>query len=145
MKLKVFKKKIETIIFKRNFDKNKYVVFFSNIHDNILNFESYNILSYSLKHMLQQKLSKFLINNFLKLSFFFNINKLNSFIKNLKTHINLIYFIKIKNLYFFNFSSNFKNSFKNININAFNFVLRLQKLFLSWFLHLKLVVKKFNN
>lgn len=141
MKLKIFKKKIETVLFKRICDKKKYIIFYSNIKNNSFSSNSYNILNYSLKHSLQIFLSKPLINNFLKSSFFSNINDFNIFIKNLKVNTNLIYFIKFKNLYIFNFDSNFKNKFDDININAYVFVSRLQKLLLNWIPLLKLVVK----
>ena len=142
MKLKVFKKKIETILFKRNCDKKKYIIFYSDVQNNIVNLNSYNILNYSLKKIFHSNLSKLLTNNFLKSSFFSNINDFNFFVKGLKNNTNLIYFFKIKNLYFFNFNSDFKKSFEDININAFSFVLRLQKLFLGWIPSLKLVVKE---
>jgi len=141
MKLKNFKKKIETVLFKRICDEKKYIVFSSNIKNSLLSSNSYNILNYSLKHSLQKILSKSLINNFLKSSFFSNTNDFNFFIKNLKVNTNLIYFIKFKNLYIFNFDSGFKTKFDNININAYTFVSRLQKLLLNWIPLLKLVVE----
>jgi hypothetical protein len=141
MKLRIFKKKIETVLFKRVCDSKKYIVFYSGIKKNLLSSNSYNILSYSLKYSLQKNLSQSLINNFLKSSFFSNISDFNIFIKNLKVNTNLIYFIKFKNLYIFNFDSKFKNKFDNININAYVFVSRLQKLLLNWIPLLKLVVK----
>lgn len=141
MKLKKLKKKIETTLFKRICDEKKYIIFSSNIKSNLLSSNSYNILNYSLKHSLQKNLSKIIINNFLKSSSFSNLNDFNFFFKNLKANTNLIYFIKIKNLFIFNFDSEFKNKFDNININAYTFVSRLQKLFLNWIPLLKLVVK----
>jgi len=142
MKLKIFKKKIETVLFKRICDEKQYIVFYSNIKNNLLSSNSYNILNYSLKHSLQKKFNKPLINNFLKSSFFSTISNFNIFIKNLKVNTNLIYFIKFKNLYIFNFDSEFKKNFDNININSYTFVSRLQKLFLNWIPLLKLVVKE---
>ena len=142
MKLKKFKKKIETVLFKRSCEEKKYTVFYSNIQKNFTSLNSYNIVNYSLKHLFQPTLNKVLINNFLKSSSFLNFNDFNFFIKNLKSNTNFIYFIKIKNLYFFNFNSSFKNEFEKININADFFMLRLQKLFLSWLPLLKLVVKE---
>ena len=137
MKLKSFKKKIETVLFKRVCNEKKYIIFSSSIKNNLISSNSYNILNYSLKYSLQKFLSKPLINNFLKSSFFSNIRDFNLFIKNLKANTNLIYFIKFKNLYIFNFNS----EFKNINIDAYTFVSRLQKLVLNWIPLLKLVVK----
>ena len=139
MKLKIFKKKIETVLFKRICDEKQYIIFYSNIKNNLLNSNSYNILNYSLKHSLQKNLTKPLINNFLKSSFFSNINDFNIFLKNLKVNTNLIYFIKFKNLYIFNFNS--KTKFNNIDINSYVFVSRLQKLLLNWIPLLKLVIK----
>lgn len=144
MKLKIFKKKIETTLFKRNCEKKK-IIFFSDVQNNILSLGSYNILNYSLKYVFQSNLSKLLTNNFLKSSFFSSDNDFNFFIKALKNNINLIYFFKIKNLYFFNFSSDFKKKFEDININAFNFILHLQKLFLGWVPSLKFIVKKYSK
>jgi hypothetical protein len=145
MKLKIFKKKIETVLFKRICDKKKYIVFYSNIKNNSISSNSYNILNYSLKHSLQNFLTKPLVNNFLKSSFFSNIGDFNVFIKALKANTNLIYFIKFKNLYIFNFDSEFKIKFDNINTSADIFVARLQKLFLNWIPLLKLVVKSSNK
>lgn len=142
MKLKNFKKKIETVLFKRACDENKYIIFSSSIKNNLSNSNSYNILNYSLKHSLQKIVNQPLINNFLKSSFFSNTNDFNTFIKNLKLNTNLIYFIKFKNLYIFNFDSDFKNKFDSININSYIFVSRLQKLLLNWIPLLKLVVEK---
>jgi hypothetical protein len=141
MKLKNLKKKIETVLFKRTCNEKKYIIFSSSIKNNLLSSNSYNILNYSLKHSFQKFLSKPLINNFLKSSFFSNLSDFNLFIKNLKVNTNLIYFIKFKNLYIFNFDSDFKNKFDNININVYTFVSRLQKLFLNWIPLFKLVVK----
>lgn len=141
MKLKIFKKKIETVLFKRVYDKKKYIIFSSKIKNNLFSSNSYNILNYSIKHSLQNFLQKPLINNFLKLSFFSNADDFNLFIKNLKVNVNLIYFVKIKNLCIFNFNSEFINKFNNININAYIFISRLQKLLLNWLPFLKLVIK----
>lgn len=141
MKLKIFKKKIETVLFKRICDDKNYIVFSSSIKNNLLSSNLYNILNYSLKHSLQKTLSKPLINNFLKSSFFSNTNDFNLFIKNLKINANLIYFIKIKNLYVFNFDLKFQKFFDNFNTNAYVFVSHLQQLLLNWIPLLKLVVK----
>jgi hypothetical protein len=141
MKLKIFKKKIETVLFKRICDEKKYIIFSSSIKNNLFSSNSYNILNYSLKHSLQKILSKPLINNFLKSSFFSNTNDFNLFIKNLKVNTNLIYFIKFKNLYIFNFDLKFKKIFDNFNTNVYVFVSHLQKLLLNWIPLLKLVVK----
>ena len=70
MKLKSFKKKIETVLFKRVCNEKKYIIFSSSIKNNLISSNSYNILNYSLKYSLQKFLSKPLINNFLKSSFF---------------------------------------------------------------------------
>lgn len=145
MKLKNFKKKIETILFKRVSDEKKYIVFSSSIKNNSGSSHSYNILNYSLNYSIQKSLTKPLINNFLKSYFFSTISDLNSFMKNLKSNVNLIYFIKFKNLYLFNFDSAFKSKFDNLNINAYSFVSRLQKLLLNWIPLLKLVVKNSSN
>ena len=141
MKLKNFKKKIETVLFKRICDEKKYIVFSSGIKNNLVSSNSYNILNYSLKHSLQKILNKPLINNFLESSFFSNTNDFNLFFKNLKTNTNLIYLVKFKNLYIFNSNSDFKKKFDSININAYVFVSRLQKLLLNWIPLLKLIVK----
>ena len=141
MKLKNFKKKIETVLFKRVCSKNKYIIFSSGIKNSLVGSNSYNILNYSLKYSLQTSLSKPLINNFLKSSFFSNTQDFNTFIKDLKVNTNLIYFIKFKNLYIFNFDSEFKNKFNTININAYKFVSHLQKLLLNWIPLLKIIVK----
>ena len=142
MKLKIFKKKIETVLFKRLCEEKKYIIFFSNIKNNLNNFNSYNILNYSLKFSFQKTLGKLLANNFLKSSFFSNINEFNIFIKNLKTNISFIYFIKFKNIYIFNSSSNFKKTLDQINMNAYSFMSQLHKLTLSWLPLLKAVVKE---
>lgn len=141
MRLKVFKKKIETVLFKRVSDNKKYIVFSSGIKHNLINFNSYNVLNYSLKHSFQKILNTSLVNNFLKASSFSNVQDFSVFIKNLKTNANLIYFIKFKNLYIFNRDSNFEKKFNTINIDAYSFVLRLQKLLFNWLPLLKLVVK----
>jgi|TARA_Y100000782_G_scaffold114811_1_gene152615 hypothetical protein len=141
MKLKNFKKKIETVLFKRVCDEKKYIIFSSSIKNNSFSSNSYNILNYSLNNSLQKFLTKPLVNNFLKSSFFSTVSDFNIFFKNLKTNTNLIYFIKFKNLYIFNFDSDFKTKFDSININPYSFILRLQKLFLNWLPLLKLVVK----
>ena len=141
MKLKKFKKKIETVLFNRLCNKKKYIIFSSSIKNNLFSSNSYNILNYSLNNSLQKSFTSPLVNNFLKSSFFTNIRDLNFFLKNLKANINLIYFIKFKNLYIFNTSSDFKLKFDTININFYSFILRLQKLFLNWLPLLKLVVK----
>ena len=141
MKLKKFKKKIETVLFNRVCNEKKYIVFSSNIKNSLSSFNSYNILNYSLNNSLQASLARPLINNFLKSSFFNNISDLNIFLKNLKINTNTIYFIKFKNLYIFNTNSDFKLRFDNININFYTFVSRLQKLLLNWIPLLKLVVK----
>lgn len=141
MKLKKFKKKIETVLFNRICNEKKYIVFSSNIKNNLSSFNSYNILNYSLNNSLQTSLARPLINNFLKSSFFSNINGLNFFLKNLKVNTNTVYFIKFKNLYIFNTNFDFKFKFDNININYYTFVARLQKLFLNWIPLLKLMVK----
>jgi hypothetical protein len=145
MKLKNFKKKIETVLFKRISDEKKYIVFSSNIKNNSGSTHSYNILNYSLNYSIQKSLTKPLINNFLKSSFFSNISDLNSFMKSLKSNINFIYFIKFKNLYLFNIDSTFKSKFDIINITAYSFVSRLQKLLLNWIPLLKLVVTNSSN
>ena len=139
MKLKIFKKKIETVLFKRVCNEKKYIIFSSSIKKNSSSSNSYNILNYSLKNSLQKFLNYSLVNNFLQSSFFSNINDFNLFIKNLKSNTNLIYFIKFKNLYIFNFNS--KTKFNNIDINSYVFVSRLQKLLLNWIPLLNLVVK----
>lgn len=141
MKLKKFKKKIETVLFNRICNEKKYIIFSSNIKNSLSSFNSYNILNYSLNNSLQTFLARPLINNFLKSSFFNNVNDLNFFLKNLKVNTNTIYFVKFKNLYIFNTGSDFKLRFDNININFYTFVSRLQKLFLNWIPLLKLVVK----
>lgn len=141
MKLKKFKKKIETVLFNRICNEKKYIIFSSNIKNSLSSFNSYNILNYSLNNSLQTFLARPLINNFLKSSFFNNVNDLNFFLKNLKANTNTIYFVKFKNLYIFNTGSDFKLRFDNININFYTFVSRLQKLFLNWIPLLKLVVK----
>jgi hypothetical protein len=141
MKLKKFKKKIETVLFNRVCNEKKYIVFSSNIKNSLSSFNSYNILNYSLNNSLQASLARPLINNFLKSSFFNNINGLNTFFKNLKINTNTIYFVKFKNLYIFNTNSDFNLRFDNININFYTFVSRLQKLLLNWIPLLKLVVK----
>ena len=145
MKLKFFKKKIETVLFKRISAEKKYIVFSSSIKNNSGNSHSYNVLNYSLNYSIQKSLTKPLINHFLKSSFFSNVSDLNSFIKSLKSNINLISFIKFKNLYLFNFDSTFKSKFDNLNVNAYSFVSRLQKLLLNWLPLLKLVVKDSSN
>lgn len=145
MKLKNFKKKIETVLFKRISDEKKYIIFSSSIKNNSGSSHSYNILNYSLNYSIQKSLTKPLINNFLKSSFFSNISDLNLFMKSLKSNVNLIYFIKFKNLYLFNLDSTFKSQFDNININTYTFVSRLQKLLLNWLPLLKLVVKDSSN
>jgi hypothetical protein len=141
MKLKNFKKKIETVLFNRVCNDKKYIIFSSSIKNNSFSFNSYNILNYSLNNSLQNFITRPLINNFLKSSFFSNTGDLNLFLKNLKSNTNLIYFIKFKNLYIFNTNSNFKVKFDAININSYTFILRLQKLLLNWLPLLKLVVK----
>lgn len=141
MKLKNFKKKIETVLFNRVCNDKKYIIFSSSIKNNSFSFNSYNILNYSLNNSLQNFITRPLINNFLKSSFFSNTGDLNLFLKNLKSNTNLIYFIKFKNLYIFNTNSNFKVKFNAININSYTFILRLQKLLLNWLPLLKLVVK----
>jgi hypothetical protein len=141
MKLKIFKKKIETVLFKRIYSEKKYIVFFSKIKNDLHSSNSYNILTYSLKHSLQKNLNQSLVNNFLKSSFFLNVNDLNSFIKKFKLNTNLIYFIKFKNLYIYNFDSEFKTKFDSINIDSYIFVSRLQKLLLNWIPLLKEIVK----
>jgi hypothetical protein len=141
MKLKIFKKKIETVLFKRVCCEKRYIVFSSTIKKNSSSLNSYNVLNYSLKHSLQKNLNQPLINNFLKSSFFSNINDFNLFVKNLKLNTNLIYFIKFKNLYLFNFDSEFKTKFDSININSYIFVSRLQKLLLNWIPLLKEIIK----
>lgn len=145
MKLKNFKKKIETVLFKRISDEKKYIIFSSSIKNNSGSSHSYNILNYSLNYSIQKSLTKPLINNFLKSSFFSNLSDLNLFMKSLKSNVNLIYFIKFKNLYLFNLDSTFKSQFDNININTYTFVSRLQKLLLNWLPLLKLVVKDSSN
>ena len=135
MKLKKLKKKIETTLIKRIYKEKEYIVLSSNIKNTIPN--SYNILKYSLKYSIQKNLNKPLINNFLKLSYFIDVSNFNLFISNLKTNTNLIYFIKFKNLYIFNFDSNFKN----FNVSIYDFMVRLQKLFYNWLFLLKLVIK----
>lgn len=142
MKLKIFKKKIEVVLFKRRCEEKKYIIFFSNVKNNLNNFNSYNILNYSLKFSFQKTLGKPLANNFLKSSFFFNLNEFNLFIKNLKTNVNLVYFIKFKNLYIFNSTADFKKKFDQININAYSFMTRLHKLMFGWLPLLKAVVKE---
>lgn len=141
MKLKKFKKKIETVLFNRVCNEKKYIVFSSNIKNSLSSFNSYNILNYSLNNSLQTSLARPLINNFLKSSFFSHISDLNLFLKNLKANTNTIYFVKFKNLYIFNTDSDFKLKFDNININCYTFVLRLQTLVLNWIPLLNLVVK----
>ena len=135
MKLKKLKKKIETTLIKRIYKEKEYIVLSSNIKNTIPN--SYNILKYSLKYSIQKNLNKPLINNFLKSSYFIDVSNFNLFISNLKTNTNLIYFIKFKNLYIFNFDSNFKN----FNVSIYDFMVRLQKLFYNWLFLLKLVIK----
>lgn len=141
MKLRNFKKKIETVLFNRNCQQKKYIVFSSNIKNNSAGFNSYNILNYSLKNSLQKILTQPLVNNFLKSSSFSSINDLNFFLKNLKTNTNLIYFIKFKNLYIFNVDSSFKLKFFDMNISFSEFILRLRNIFLNWIPLLKLVIK----
>jgi len=141
MKLKIFKKKLETVLFNRVCKEKKYIVFSSSLKNNSFNLNSYNILNYSLKNSLQKFITQPLTNNFLKSSSFSSIEALNLFFKNLKSNTNLIYFIKFKNLYIFNINSNFKSQFDTININSYSFILRLQKLLLNWLPLLKLVVK----
>jgi len=145
MKLKIFKKKLETVLFNRVCKEKKYIVFSSSLKNNSFNLNSYNILNYSLKNSLQKFITQPLTNNFLKSSSFSSIEALNLFFKNLKSNTNLIYFIKFKNLYIFNFDSGFKTKFDNININAYTFVSRLQKLLLNWIPLLKLVIKDFSK
>jgi hypothetical protein len=145
MKLKIFKKKIETVLFKRICDDKNYIVFSSSIKNNLLSSNFYNILNYSLKYSLQKTLGKPLINNFLKSSFFSNTNDFYLFIKNLKINANLIYFIKIKNLYVFNFDLKVQKIFDNFNTNAYVFVSHLQQLLLNWIPLLKLVIKDFSK
>jgi hypothetical protein len=134
MKL-MLKKRIETTLFKRICDENSYIIFSSGSQRyNYFKFNSYtyNILNYSLEHSLQDFLSHPLVNNFLEASFFSSRSDFNLFFKNFKADANFIFFIKFKNLYIFNFDSKFKLKFDNININAYVFTLRLQKLFLNW-------------
>ena len=82
-----------------------------------------------------------LTNNFLKASSFLNIQDFNFFLKNLKLNINLIYLLKLNNLYFLNMDSDFEKKFNSININIYTFLTHLQKLFLYWIPLLKLVIK----
>jgi hypothetical protein len=141
MKLKIFKKKIETVLFKRLCEEKKYIIFFSGIKSNVVNSNFSNILNYSLKYSLQNYFNQSLTNNFLKSSVFSSLEDFTLFLKNLKLNTNLIYFIKINNLYFFNFSSDFEKKFNNFNINAYTFLVRLQKILFNWIPLLKVVVK----
>ena len=141
MKLKIFKKKIETVLFKRLCEEKKYIIFFSAIKSNLVSINSYNVLNYSLKASFQNFMSLSLINNFLKVSSFLNIQDFNFFLKNLKLNINLIYLLKLNNLYLLNMDSDFEKKFNSININIYTFLTHLQKLFLYWIPLLKLVIK----
>ena len=141
MKLKIFKKKIETVLFKRLCEEKKYIIFFSAIKSNLVSINSYNVLNYSLKASFQNFMSLSLINNFLKASSFLNIQDFNFFLKNLKLNINLIYLLKLNNLYLLNMDSDFEKKFNSININIYTFLAHLQKLFLYWIPLLKLVIK----
>jgi len=141
MKLKIFKKKIETVLFKRLCEEKKYIIFFSAIKSNLVSINSYNVLNYSLKSSFQNFMSLSLINNFLKASSFLNLQDFNFFLKNLKLNINLIYLLKLNNLYFLNMDSDFEKKFNSININIYTFLTHLQKLFLYWIPLLKLVIK----
>lgn len=141
MKLKIFKKKIETVLFKRLCEEKKYIIFFSSIKANLVSINSYNVLNYSLKSSFQNFMSLSLINNFLKASSFLNLQDFNFFLKNLKLNINLIYLLKLNNLYFLNMDSEFEKKFNSININIYTFLTHLQKLFLYWIPLLKLVIK----
>jgi len=141
MKLKNLKKKLETVIFNRACKEKKYIVFFSRIKNNLVTLNSYNILNYSLKNSLQKFITQPLTNNFLKIYSFYSTEDLNLFLKTLKSNTNLIYFLKFKNFYIFNTNLDFKSQFSTININVYNFILSLRKLFLNWFPLLKLVVK----
>jgi hypothetical protein len=145
MKLKIFKKKIETVLFKRLCEEKKYIIFFSAIKANLVSINSYNVLNYSLKSSFQNFMSLSLINNFLKASSFLNIQDFNFFLKNLKLNINLIYLLKLNNLYFLNMDSDFEKKFNSININIYTFLTHLQKLFLYWIPLLKLVIKESIN
>ena len=86
-----------------------------------------------------------LINNFLKASSFSNIQDFNFFLKNLKVNINLIYLLKLNNLYILNINAEFEKKFNNINLNIYTFLMRLQKLFFYWMPLLKLVIKESLN
>jgi hypothetical protein len=141
MKLKIFKKKIETVLFKRLCEEKKYIIFFSAIKSNLVSINSYNVLNYSLKSSFQNFMSLSLINNFLKASSFLNLQDFNFFLKNLKLNINLIYLLKLNNLYLLNMDSDFEKKFNSININIYTFLTHLQKLFLYWIPLLKLVIK----
>ena len=89
MKLKNFKKKIETVLFKRVCDEKKYIIFSSSIKNNSFSSNSYNILNYSLNNSLQKFLTKPLVNNFLKSSFFSTVSDFNIFFKRLRFFISL--------------------------------------------------------
>ena len=145
MKLKIFKKKIETVLFKRLCEEKKYIIFSSAIKSTLVSTNSYNVLNYSLKYSFQNFMSLSLINNFLKASSFSNVQDFNFFLKNLKVNINLIYLLKLNNLYILNINSDFEKNFNNINLNIYTFVMRLQKLFFYWMPLLKLVIKESLN
>jgi hypothetical protein len=142
MKLKIFKKKIETVLFKRLCEEKKYIIFFSAIKSNLFSANPYNVLNYSLKYSFQNFMSLSLINNFLKASSFLNIQDFNFFLKSLKSNINLVYLLKLNNLYILNIDSDFEKKWNHININVFSFLTHLQKLVLSWLPLLKFVIKR---
>lgn len=141
MKLKLFKKKIEVILFNREFKNKKYAIFLGGFCKE-LQLNLYTVLNYSLRYVLQKNLNIVLVNNLLKFISFLDWKSLKLFLTNFIVNINLIYFLKIKNIYFFNSCLTIKNNFKNIKITGKLFILKLYKVFFNWFVFLNVIVKK---
>lgn len=143
MKVKIFKKKIETMLLQRNCKENNYLIFFSNAKNDSFSVYSANILKYSLKYCFKNFFKIALYNNFLKFTSFFNRLTFNSFITSLKSNFNSIFFIKFKNLYIFNSNvlfAEFINLASNPNY-IIRFILNLKTLAFCWLAILKLVLR----
>jgi hypothetical protein len=143
MKVKIFKKKIEATLLRRNCKEQNYLIFFSNAKNDSFNLNSSTILKSSLKHCFQTSFRIVLYNNFLKFSSFFTNANFNLFITNLKSNFTPIFFIKFKNLYLFNSNLKFVELL-NLVANP-NFILRLitnlKTLVFFWLSILKFILK----
>lgn len=143
MKIKIFKKKIETILLRRSCEENNYIIFFSNAKNDSFSLDSSTILKSALKHCFHNSFSRTLFNNFLKFSYFLNSVNFNLFISNLKSNLNPILFIKLKNLYIFNSSLNFANFFMLPFSNSVRFLLNLKNILFFWLFFLRIVAASY--